>query len=161
MYGELPENSDTIPTKPESRKGGIGVRFGSQRSIEQVRRISRVSNYNMEEIINYWGEGDEQVLRKSELKEAVRDMACKRRSSDKDFTALGIEDKVGRGWAIKKSNRKVSREAVLDEQDLQYHEGILDDDMLAGVYSITSDAAKREAQEKAEKLHDKLANDGK
>ena len=49
----------------------------------------------------------------------------------------------------------------MDEQDLQYDEGVLDDELLSDVYSITSTAAKREAHIKAERLHNEMVNGGK
>jgi len=156
-YSEL-DDSDDIQMKNKKSGGDGGVRFKSRSSIEEVRRISRVSNYDIEEIISYWGESDDHVLRKSELKRAVQDMYFHRRASDSSFTTLGIEDKVGPGKADKKANRIISRSAVMDEQDLQYHEGVLDDELLADVYSITSTAAKRKAQSKAERLHNEVSN---
>jgi len=54
----------------------------------------------------------------------------------------------------------LSKNAVMDEQDLQHHEGILDDELLAGVYAITSTAAKIDAQVKAERLHNTLISKG-
>jgi len=81
-YGELPEDSVDCRMNDNNRKGSNGVQFRSQSSIEQVRRISRVSNYDMDEIINYWGEGDEHTLQKSELKQAVKEMYFTRRASD-------------------------------------------------------------------------------
>ena len=157
-YGELPEDSAACLMNDDNTaiKERNGVQFRSQSSIEAIRRISRVSNYNMEDIINYWGDNDEQALRKSELKQAVQDMYYRRRTSDSDFTTLGISDKAGHGRAVRKVNKMLSRNAVMDEQDLQRYEGTLDDDLLADVYSITSTAAKKEARIKAERLHDKL-----
>jgi hypothetical protein len=155
-YGELPEESGACLISDDSRKERDGVQFRSQSSIEAVRRISRASNYNMEERIDYWGDNDEEALRKSELQEAVKDMHYNRRVSDSDFTSLGIDDKAGHGRAVRKVNKMISRTAVMDEQNLQRHEGTLDDDLLADIYSITSTAAKREAQIKAQRLHDKL-----
>lgn len=156
-YGEIPEDSMEFRVDESHRKGRDGVQFRSQSSIEEIRRISRISNYDMEEIINVWGERDEHTLRKSELKRAVKDMYFNRRGSDTDFTTLGIDDKAGHGRAVKKVNRVLSRNAVMDEQSLQNHEGILDDELLADVYSITSTPAKREAQIKAERLHKALS----
>jgi hypothetical protein len=156
-YSEL-DDSDDIQMKNNKSGGGGGVRFRSRSSIEEVMRISRVSNYDMEEIVSYWGERDDHVLRKSELKRAVQDMYFHRRTSDNDFTTLGIEDTVGQGKANKKANRMLSRSAVMNEQDLQYDEGVLDDELLADVYSITSTAAKRTAQSKAERLHNEVSD---
>ena len=154
--GKLPEESVDSRMDDKNRKGNDGVQFRSQSSIAEIRRISRASNYDMEEIINYWGESDEHDMRKSELKEAVKDMYFNRRGSDSEFTTLGIDDKVGHGRAVKKVNRMLARNAVMDEQDLQNNEGIVDDEMLADVYSLTSTPAKREAQIKAQRLHDAL-----
>lgn len=135
------------------------VRFRSQSSMEAIRRISRISDYDMAEILDYWGDTEEKDERKAELKQAVKDMYYKRRESDSDFTTLGLDDKAGHGRAIRKANKALARNAVLDEQDLQLHEGILDDELLADVYSITSTAAKREAQMKAQRLADALLNE--
>ena len=160
-YGELPEDSVEYRIDDDNHKRKDGVQFRSQSSIAEIRRISRVSNYDMEEIINYWGESDEHTMRKSELKKAVKDMYFNRRGSDNEFTTLGIDDKVGHGKAVKKVNRMLARNAVMDEQDLQYNEGIIDDEMLADVYSLTSTPAKREAQVKAQRLHDALKDEEK
>jgi len=163
-YSELPDVSDDTQIKDNfkgSGSGNAGVQFRSQSSIEEVMRISRVSNYDMEEIVSYWGESDDHILRKSELKRAVKDMYLYRRTSDRDFTTLGIDDKVGQGKANKKANRMISRNAVMDEQELQYDEGVLDDELLSDVYSITSTAAKREAHIKAERLHNEMVSGGK
>mmetsp|Transcript_20259 Transcript_20259/g.50385 ORF Transcript_20259/g.50385 Transcript_20259/m.50385 type:complete len:186 (+) Transcript_20259:82-639(+) len=139
------------------KEGGPGdVQFRSQSSIEAIRRISRISDYDIEEILDYWGDTEEKDERKAELKQAVKDMYYKRRESDSDFTTLGIDDKAGHGRAVRKANKELARNAVMDEQDLQLHEGILDDELLADVYSITSTAAKREAQMKAQRLAEAL-----
>mmetsp|Transcript_32043 Transcript_32043/g.35887 ORF Transcript_32043/g.35887 Transcript_32043/m.35887 type:complete len:184 (-) Transcript_32043:138-689(-) len=160
-YSELPDVSDDTQIKDNFKGGGNGVQFRSQSSIEEVMRISRVSNYDMDEVVSYWGESDDHILRKSELKRAVKDMYLYRRTSDRDFTTLGIDDKVGQGKANKKANRMISRNAVMDEQDLQYDEGVFDDELLSDVYSITSTAAKREAHIKAERLHNEIVDGGK
>ena len=132
--------------------GKRGVQFRRSSTVEEVMNISRISNYDMSEIISYWGDSEDHILRKAELKQAVQDMYYHRRGSDADFTRLGIDDKVGSGKARKKANRQYARTAVMDEQDLQYHEGHLDDELLADVYSITTYAAQKAAQTKAERL---------
>jgi hypothetical protein len=131
----------------------IGVQFRSRDSIEEVRRISRISNYNLEEVIAYWGDSDDHVLRKKELKKAAQEFHFQRRQSDNNFTSLGIADKVGEGRQLKKKNRNTSRNAVLDEQDLQCHEGVYDDELISDVYTITTYGAKKAAQECAKALH--------
>jgi hypothetical protein len=112
----------------------------------------------LEEVISYWGDSDEHRLRKHELKQAAKDMQMQRRMSDNlDFTTLGIADKVGEGREMKKANRTKAVNAVLDEQELQDHEGVFDDELLADVYSVTTMAAKMNAAEKAKALHDEVA----
>jgi hypothetical protein len=164
-YGDIPENSvsflemDTEDDDKGQKKVGRGVCFKSESALQVVRRISRSSGYDFDEIMKYWGDDDEECERKTELKKAVKDMYNHRRMSDNDFTTLGIEDKAGHGRAVRKVNKMISRNAVMDEQNLQYHEGVLDDELLADVYSITSAAAKREAKAKAERLHDALVEE--
>ncbi|KAL3917737.1 MAG: hypothetical protein SGILL_004572 [Bacillariaceae sp.] len=142
-------------SSPKGRKGG--VQFRSRASIEEVRRISRISNYNLEEVISYWGDSDDHVLRKKELKRAAQEFQFQRRMSDnQSFTTLGIADKVGEGRQMKKKNRNISRNAVLDEQDLQDHEGVYDDELISDVYTITTFGAKKSAREQAEALHNQV-----
>jgi hypothetical protein len=118
--------------------------------MEQVRRISRYSNYTIEEVESVWGDGDEHRLRKQELKTAVIEWQQGRRASDNfTFTTRGIADKVGPGRMIKKENRARSRQAVMDEQELQDLEGLIDDELLGDIYTITTRSAKEKAHEEA------------
>ena len=144
---KTPDMADSSPSSGRSK----GVQFKSRNSIEQVRRISRYSNYAVEEVIAYWGDNDEHRLRKEELREAAKEYSMGRRTSDNfSFSAKGIADKVGIGKAIKKENRIKSRMAVMDEQELQDVEGIYDDELLADIYSVTTLGAKAKARKEAE-----------
>jgi hypothetical protein len=109
-------------------------------------------------VINYWGDSNEHRLRKAELKRAAQEMQFNRRVSDNiEFTSLGIADKVGERSAQKKFNRRKARNAVMEEQDMQEHEGVYDDELLADVYTITSAGAKRAAHEHAEALQKEVS----
>ncbi|CAJ1943156.1 unnamed protein product [Cylindrotheca closterium] len=133
---------------PQPKKKGVG--FHSRQSIEQVRRISRYSNYDIEEIEAYWGDGSEHKLRKQELRSAVQEWQAGRRMSDNlTFTTRGIMDKIGEGKQIKKANRERARQAVMDEQELQDQEGLIDDDLLAEIYTATTVSSKKKAQNEA------------
>eukprot|EP00536_Pseudo-nitzschia_multiseries_P001105 jgi/Psemu1/300547/fgenesh1_kg.14_\ len=159
MYGELPEDLDDVAVKPAEGKGsGGGIQFKSE---EQIKEISRSSGYEIEEITKYWGEAHDHALRKSELRKDVRDFALNNRTSDSDFTTLGIDDKFGEGRQVKKANRNLSRSAVIEEQTLQKFEGILDDELMRGIYTITAEEAKKTARKKAERLHKALVTDEK
>jgi len=145
------EEDDEAPMMPKKK----GVQFHSRSSMEQVRRISRYSNYDPEEVVAYWGDSNEHRLRKQELREAVLDWQMGRRNSDNfSFTTVGIADKVGEGKAIKKENRWKSRNAVMDEQDLQVSEGLRDDEVLADIYTITTVSAKNKAHQEALNIAD-------
>jgi hypothetical protein len=136
-----------------------GVQFASARSIEQVKRISRYSNYAIEEIESVWGDGDEHKLRKQELRTAVTEWQQGRRMSDNlTFTTKGIADKVGPGRKVKKDNRTKSRQAVMDEQELQEMEGMIDDELLGDIYTITTAKAKQSAHEEALNLEAEVKN---
>ena len=137
------------------------VRFRSKSSIEQVRRISRASDYNMEEVKRYWEDSEEKGQRRADLKQDVKDLYYNRRGSDNEFTTLGLGDKAGHGRAVRKANKILAMNTVLDEQNLQIHEGKLDDELLADVYSITATAAKREGEIRAQQLHDALKSEEK
>jgi hypothetical protein len=163
--GGLLQDHEEIPTTMMATglanangKAGGGVQFRSRGSIEEVRRISRISNYNIEEVICYWGDTAEHQLRKQELRKAAHEMQfCRRNSDNVSFTTLGIADKVGEARVIKKKNRKTATTAVLDEQDLQDFEGVYDDELLANVYTSTTVEAKKIAQQSAKALHEEVA----
>ena len=158
--GEFGEASMVFSTDEKMNSGESDVRFRSKSSIEEIMRISRISNYDTEEVINYWGDSVEKAAQKADLKKAVNEMYYNRRGSDSEFTTLGLGDKAGHGRAVRKANKMISRSAVMDEQDLQIHEGIPNDELLADVYSITSTAAKREGRIRAERLHEALKEEG-
>ena len=164
---ETSENSHLSPL-PTTAKAGTAsesatkkdrraVMFKRKQSIEEVRRISRISSRSLAEVVAYWGTTDEHMLRKQELRKAATEMQAKRRMSDNmEFTSLGLADKVGEGKMLKKQNRYLSREAVLDEQDLQYQEGIVDDELLADVYSSVTYGPQKDAAQKAAMLHEEV-----
>lgn len=134
-----------------------GVRFPSIGKMEQVKRISRYSNYEIDEIIAYWGDSEEHRLRKEELREAAMDWKMGRRTSDNfTFTSAGIADKVGEGRALKRENRIKARNAVLDEQDLQYEEGVKNEELLAEIYTLTTVDAKKKARAEAEHMAEEV-----
>ena len=143
-------SSDELEVEPAANRKKKGVVFHSRDSIEEVKRISRYSNYDIAEVEAYWGNGKEHKLRKEELRTAVQEWKQGRRTSDNlTFTTRGIMDKIGAGKQVKKANREKSRMAVMDEQELQDQEGIIDDDLLAEIYTSTTISSKKKAQQEA------------
>jgi Arc/MetJ family transcription regulator len=58
-------------------------------------------------------------------------------------------DKIGVGKNIKKANRNKARQAVMDEQELQDQEGMIDDSLLAEIYTATTIASRKKAHNEA------------
>jgi hypothetical protein len=145
MTTEVAPEVEDVSLKPKK-----GVQWPSRDSIEKVRRISTYTNYSEEEVVAYWGEDDEHHLRKQELRQAAMDCQSGRRMSDNlTFTTKGLVDKVGIGREVKKENRQKSRDAVMDEQDLQEVEGFIDDELLSDIYTFTTLKAKQKAHQEA------------
>ena len=143
-------SSEELEVEPAANRKKKGVGFHSRDSIEEVKRISRYSNYDIKEIEAYWGDGNDHKLRKQELRTAVQEWKQGRRMSDNlTFTTRGIMDKIGAGKQVKKANREKARMAVMDEQELQDQEGIIDDDLLAEIYTATTISSKKKAQQEA------------
>ena len=105
-----------------SSRGGVQFRC----ALEEIRRISRLSSYQLDEIVAVWGDEEEQINRQQELKRDVTKYiqsgsgGGRRRLSDNyTFTSVGLCDHVG----IRKEEKIIAREqvwdAVLNEQDNQ------------------------------------------
>ena len=157
MEYEEATNEKTSPKQQQQQRPRRGVQFHSRGSIEQVRRISRYSNYSEDELIAYWGETDEFKLRKQDLREAVQEWQAGRRMSDNlNFTTIGLMDKIGEGRKEKKKIRETSRQAVMYEQELQDLEGDPDDELLSSVYQATSAKSKEKAHEEALHMADEV-----
>jgi hypothetical protein len=154
MNLEEPRAEQEALDSPNKKKG---VRFHSRNSIEEVQRISTLSQYSLDEIQAVWGDSDEFKLRKKELKEtviAIRD--GKKRESSNFHSNLGTAGMFGEGNRLKKESRKKAWETVMDEQDLQYQEGKIDDELLADVYHVATQFPGRRAQEDALKIHEEV-----
>jgi hypothetical protein len=145
MTTEVAPEVEEVSLQPKK-----GVQFHSRNSIEKVQRISAYTSYSEEEVVAYWGEDDEHHLRKQELRQAAKDCQSGRRMSDNlTFSTKGLVNMVGMGREDKRENRQKSRDAVLDEQDLQEVEGLMDDELLSDIYTFTTKKAKRKAHQEA------------
>lgn len=149
---------DEMEVSPGGRRRNNNVRFPSRRScMEEVKRISRLSNYSLSEVIAVWGDTEEHKLHKKELKNAVKDMIQGRRMSDNlTFTSVGIDDKIGEGKVEKIQAREDGWEAVFDEQYLQEEDGIKNDEMLADVYHDATRESRIKAHADALQLQEEV-----
>ena len=119
---------------------GFGVRFRSRKSIEQVKRILRLSDYNMDEIQAMYGTDEEELERKQILQEQILEFGeyadammdeyensndevkFDRRVSDNSYTTIGIRDKCGPRLQEKIESREAGWDAVMWDQHDQIQE---------------------------------------
>ena len=132
---EEQKKEEEVTTRPKK-----GVQWHSRNSIEVIKRISRVSQYSIDEVCAVWGDDDEAKLRKQELKATASDVKSGRRISDNlTFSTVGMRDMVGLGRKERKEAIYDAWDTVMNEQDLQASEGLgIDSELLAGVYSMTT-----------------------
>ena len=116
--------SSSAPSAPasssstsSSSRGGVQFRC----ALEEIRRISRLSSYQLEEIVAVWGDDDEQIERQQELKRDANEFIHSgRRSSDNyTFTSVGLCDHVGTRKEEKITAREQVWDAVWKEQENQ------------------------------------------
>ena len=119
---------DQSPTKPNRKRTSVvvvrrrGVQFRSRNSIEDVRRISTLSNYNTDEVIAVWGDENETTRRIQELQQEMSDLGHGRRESDNlTCTTVGLSH-YGKRKAEKMEAREQTWHAVLWEQYRQFQQ---------------------------------------
>ena len=109
-------SSSNMESNSSSSRGGVQFRC----ALEEIRRISRLSSYQFDEIVAVWGDEDEQIERQQELKRDATEFVQGRRSSDNyTFTSVGLCDHVGTRKEEKVIARNLVWDAVLKEQDNQ------------------------------------------
>ena len=150
---EEQKKEEEVTSRPKKR-----IQWHSRKSIEVIKRISRVSQYSIDEIFAVWGDDDEATLRKQELKVAASDVKNGRRMSDNlTFSTVGIRDKVGLGRQEKREARNKAWDAVMDEQDLQASEGREgDSERIADAYSMTTAETRGKAHLEALKMEEEV-----
>lgn len=86
--------------------------------MEDMRKISRLSNYTINDITAVWGDKEEHRERRQALYHDVQELSLGRQSSDKNvnFTTLGIADQVGPEKVERRRRRQAALKAVLGGQ---------------------------------------------
>ena len=169
------ESSDSFDPRAQFRGGGGGgggVRFPSKDDVMNERfDISRLSTYELEEIMAVWGNKEEQIQNRLKLKQEVREYAQGRRLSDSDnWTSMGLTDKIGIRRLEKQHYRQEGYEAVLGTQETQRlmaldgldkdesspaHPAIRND-VISAIYSTTTQSASLKAHQEAISLQHEL-----
>ena len=104
------------------------------------------------EVLRYGGVPLLELLEAEERAEASKKLEEKERKAAEKAAAVAKKDEK-RASALP---GRPSAVVAVDEQCLQHHEGVQDDELLADVYAITTVPAKREAQMKAQRLHEEI-----
>ena len=111
------------------------VRFSENNNI--CKTLSR-KNYTLEESKASWlsREDSKKILRQcyKEIKKIDHGMTFK----DKKYCVRGLEGQTRIGSVSKEQNRALAFKAVLDEQLMQWEEGVFDEDTIAEVYYTAS-----------------------
>jgi hypothetical protein len=158
LVGEEEQKKEEYDVTTSSRLPKKGIQWHSRDSIEVIKKISRISQYSLDEIIAVWGDGDEEILRKKELRAAAKDVQHGRRVSDNmTFSTTGLKFLVGAAREEKQEAKYKAWDAVMDEQDLQYDEGRgRDSELIAGAYSMTTAEPSEKAHLEALKMQEEV-----
>jgi hypothetical protein len=129
-------------TKSEST-GGTGqvfrVRFSEK---THVRKILSRKDFTPEEIQACWynDEGNQRIFRY--CSKEIRKMNEESKLQDKKYCSRGLESHTTVGAASKRRNVSLAINAVLDEQMIQWEEGIFDEDTIAAIYFKASSSCQ-------------------
>lgn len=113
---------------PEDRR----VRFATGNP--QTFSILGRAEYTNEEKKSSWFQEDEYAQITKDCCKQVRKLEKGEELRDKKYCSRGLEAHTRRASEAKSRTRRASFDAVLDEQDRQYEEGILDDDLISQFY---------------------------
>jgi hypothetical protein len=107
-----------------------------------VRDTLSLKDYTPEEIQSCWytHEGNERIRR--HCTKEIRKMNEGIKLEDKKYCSRGLECHTTIGDAIKIRNRSLAINAVLDEQMIQWNNGILDEDSIAAIYCMASSSCQ-------------------
>jgi hypothetical protein len=109
----------------------LGVRFSET---IQVRKTLSRKDYTTKEIQACWYNGEEKQTIHRHCNKEIRKMNDGRKLKVEKYCSRGLEGYTTVGAAAKKRNRSLAMNAVLDEQMIQWEEGIFDEDTIAEIY---------------------------
>ena len=116
-----------------------------------VRSIEHIDDKDEAEIRATWYRKEEYRKIRSSMADTVRKISSGKFSGDSDaHCARGLEFRTPYGSQLRKKNKLEALVAVLDEQDRQFDEGCLDEELLARAYMESSRTRLEEAQRRGE-----------
>ena len=175
---KMEDEADDPRAKYQSKKQ---LRFPSKDDVLNERHnISRLSTYELDELLAVWGDSEEKYNRKQAVKEDVKQFQKmgRRLSDNMTFTSVGLLDKVGERRVEKFINRERGLETVLSTQETQRRlmemdcydripgvtasfgrNGEDNDEVLAKLYKLTVQSAQEKAYNDALDLHNDIVNE--
>ena len=103
-----------------------------------VRNTLSCKDYTTEEIQACWYTAEENQRIHRRCSKEIRKMDEGSELKDKKYSSRGLEGHTTVGAAAKKGERRLAINAVLDEQMIQWEEGIFNEDAIAEIYCKAS-----------------------
>jgi hypothetical protein len=126
----------TSPQKLEKKAPKRRVGFTPMVKVIKVLHLNEFEEYEID--ASYYKSADFERI-KADLKLTVRLMQLGKLEEDSiDYCRRGTEYRTPDGVRRRALNKKVARDALLDEQDLQWDNGAFDPDLFANVYHASS-----------------------
>jgi hypothetical protein len=119
------------------------VRFSQK--IHICKTLSR-EDYTTEEIQACWFTAEENQRIHRHCSKEIRKMDEGTKLKDKKYCSRGLEGHTTVGAATKKRNRSFAINAILDEQMIQWEEGIFDEDAISEIYYRASSRCRVRAR---------------
>ena len=111
------------------------------------RSILHVQDYSDSEVASTWYSPQDLARFQADIRETVffmvQGLLLKEDDGCHGYCALGLESSTAEGMQARRTRRSDAAQAVFEEQDIQYNDGILDTDRLAMIYhDITRDCQR-------------------
>ena len=103
-----------------------------------IRKTLSLKDYTIEELEACWYSQEESKAIQKQCREEIRRIEMGKKLNDKKYCSRGLEGHTTAGASSRNRKRKVAISAVLDEQWLQWDEGIFDEYAIADIYQFSS-----------------------
>jgi hypothetical protein len=109
----------------------LSIRFSDNVSFRKT--LSR-KDYTPEDVEASWYSHEESKAISTQCIKEIKRMDMGEKLKDKKYCSRGLEGHTTIGAESKMRNRKVAIDAVLDEQLIQWEEGIYDEELIGDIY---------------------------
>jgi hypothetical protein len=138
-YSQGSCSSDTPSTATETTQVVKTFRFSEKNPIRKT--LSR-ANYTLEESKASWMSHEDGQQIQRQCRKEIKKIDDGQQFKDHKYCARGLEGQTRIGSISKTRNRALAMNAVLDEQSMQWEEGVFDEDTIAEVYYRSSSSCQ-------------------